>query len=387
MFQKIENNLKARLWNRKALKNIASFQRELSVIVSQHPNQEIIIFPPGLGWQGTMFQRPQHLAQALADQGLVVFYSESETSNQLEGFKLLKENLYLCHVPLKTFEILVQPYVISMTWNYHYAAQFPSSRLIYDYVDHLQAFSGNQQRLAHHHNLLLESAEIVLATSTKLCEQVKSVRPDVIHCPNGVDYDHFSISKNDHESPPIDITQLLHSRSPIIGYIGALARWVDYDLIEKVAKERSNINFLLIGPDHDRTLPRRMLDIPNLIWLGSKTYDDIPAYLQYFDVAMIPFKVNELTHAVSPLKLFEYMAAGKPVIVSPMEESLRYPGVLVANDPQEFSKRLDQALELKSDRDYLKIIQQVAKENTWEVRARQIMRAINDYADSRGNQV
>jgi glycosyltransferase involved in cell wall biosynthesis len=92
--------------------------------------------------------------------------------------------------------------------------------------------------------------------------------------------------------------------------------------------------------------------------------------------------VNDLTHAVSPLKLFEYMAAGKPVVITPMEESMRYPGVLVAQDSQEFSARIDEALELRADQDYLQTIQKVANENTWQVRAQQIKQALVDESNS-----
>lgn len=378
MLQKIKNNLQASLWRRGARKDIPKFQRELSDIGTQDPARKILIFPPGLAWHESVFQRPQHLAQALSDQGYLVFYIEPETSKQLDGFNQLTKNLFLCHVPLKTFEILLHPYVMSMTWNYQFAAQIPHARLIYDYVDHLRVFSGNQQRLAQHHTHLLQSAEFVLATSSPLLEQVQSIRPDTILCPNGVDYDHFMISNNDHEEPPTDIAPLLLSRSPIIGYSGALARWFDYDLLEVTARQRPDLNFLLIGPDHDQTLPPRLLNIPNLTWLGSKSYQILPAYLRYFDVAVIPFRVDELTHAASPLKLFEYMAAGKPVIVTAMQESMRFPGVLVAQDRQEFSNRLDEALELRSDDDYLQTIQQVAKENTWEARARQIKQVLDE---------
>lgn len=382
MFKKIKSNLQVRLWRWDTRKEIPKFQRDLSEIIMQASTSKIIIFPPGLAWQDSVVQRPQHIANALSDLGILVFYVEPENSNKFAGFKQLTENFILCHVPLQTFNILQYPFVITMTWNYQYALQIPQARLIYDYVDHLHAFSGNPQKLANQHNLLLKSAVIVLATSNKLFEQVKSIRSDVVLCPNGVDYDHFSNSVSDHLEPPTDILPLLLSKSPIIGYIGALARWVDYDLIGNVAEERPEINFLLIGPDYENSLPRWLLKIPNIFWLGSKSYNIIPLYLKYIDVAMIPFQVNELTHAVSPLKLFEYMAADKPVIVTPMEGSMHYPGVLVAEDPNEFSKQINKALELKTNTDYIRSIRKVAGENTWEVRANQIMQAIDEYMSS-----
>jgi glycosyltransferase involved in cell wall biosynthesis len=382
MITKIKSNLQARLWRWDTRKDIPGFQRDLSEIIAQSPESKIIIFPPGLAWRDSVVQRPQHIAKSLSDLGNLIIYIEPETSNNFVGFKQLRENFILCHVPLGTFNILQNPFVITMTWNYQYALQIPQARLIYDYVDHLHAFSGNPRKLVNQHNLLLKSAIIVLATSKSLYEQVKSIRPDVILCPNGVDYEHFTNSVSDHLEPPLDIVPLLQSNTPIVGYIGALARWVDYDLIGNVAEERPEINFLLIGPDHDNSLPRWLIRIPNVFWLGSKSYDIIPIYLKYFDVAMIPFQVNELTHAVSPLKLFEFMAAGKPVIITPMEGSMYYPGVMVADDPKEFAKQINIALELRSNTDYIRSIRKVAGENTWEVRANQIMQAIDEYNSS-----
>ena len=376
MWQKIKNNLRARWWKRGMRNNIPDFQRELADIISQHPDQKIIIFPPGLEWLETKLQRPQHMAQALANQGILVFYVIPETSNQFDGFAIQAENLFLCHVPLEIFEIIVDPYVLTMTWNYHFAQQISDAGIIYDYVDHLETFSGSQRKLEQFHNHLIQHAEIILATSKPLLQEVQTYRPDAILCPNGVDYDHFATQENARVNPPTDIAPLLREGDPIIGYSGALARWVDYDLLEATAHNRPDLHFLLIGADFDHTLPAKLLELPNLTWLKTKPYNDLPDYVQNFDVAIIPFCVNDLTHAISPLKLFEYMAAGKPVVITPMEESMRYPGVLVAQNPREFSKRLDEALELRADHDYLQTIQKVAHENTWNVRAQQIKQAL-----------
>jgi glycosyltransferase involved in cell wall biosynthesis len=382
MLKKVENNLQARYWRWDTRKEIPKYQRELIEIAAQVPTSKIFIFPPGLSWRDSMIQRPQHIAKALSDSGNLVFYVEPETSKDFEGFNQLTDNFILCHVPMQTFDVFHNPFVMTMTWNYPFTLQIPQARLIYDFLDHLQVFSGNQRKLSKQHNLLLKSAAIVLATSPELYEQVKLVRPDVVLCPNAVDYDHFSVSDSDYLEPPADISPLLLSNSPIIGYIGALARWIDFELIEEVAKLRPGINFLLIGPDHENALPPRLLRNPNIFWIGSKSYNDIPIYLIYVDAAIIPFLVNEMTHAVSPLKLFEYMAAGKPVIVTPMKGSKDYPGVLCAKTSQEFSSRIDEALQLKSNNDYIRKIRKVASENTWEVRVNQIMRVVEEYMGS-----
>jgi hypothetical protein len=225
----------------------------------------------------------------------------------------------------------------------------------------------------------VNNALLVLTTAEKLFHATRMSRPDAILCPNGVDYTHFALTREkDVETPPDDLIPIVQRGNPIVGYYGALAEWFDYELVKKLARLREDISIVIIGPDYDGTMPPSFLDLPNLDWLGVKSYEKLTAYLAYFDVAMIPFLLNEITHATSPLKLFEYMAGGKPVIVTPMQESMRYDGVLVADTPIAFSKCIDQALQLRSDSNYLQRIDQLAKMNTWQTRAEQILSALGE---------
>ena len=114
---------------------------------------------------------------------------------------------------------------------------------------------------------------------------------------------------------------ILAKGKPIAGYYGALARWFDYELLRETARLRPDWSFVLIGPDHDGSLARSKLDrLPNVHWLGPRPYLALPGYLHRFDVATIPFAINDITLATSPLKLYEYFAAGRPVISTPMPE-------------------------------------------------------------------
>lgn len=356
---------------------VSPLQSQLQEIIRQYPcTDRIFVFPPSLDWQTQLFQRPQQLALALAQQGALVFYVQPESSTSGEPFSLLHEHIYLCHVPVETFEVLANPLTYLLTWNRAYGSAFDSPRIIYDFVDEIEVFEGNRKQMLHDHEKLIQESELVLTTAVRLYHQVLAQREDVILCPNGVNYDHFASRKSEHVQPPSDLAPILEAGKPVIGYYGALAIWFDYELIFEAAKHRADLSFVLIGPDYDGTLPPKLLDLANVNWLGVKSYSDLPNYLRFFDVATIPFRLNSITHATSPLKLFEYLAAGKPTVITAMEESMRYPGVLAAKDMEEFVQMLDQGLMLRHDQDYLSLIDKVARENTWDNRAKQILAAL-----------
>lgn len=345
---------------------------------AEHDDKAIIIFPPSLDWNVQLFQRPQQLALALAKQGALVFYIQPKYDRTQPPFQPITERLYLCHVHVDTFQNLSHPLIYLLTWNSVYASRFKHPRILYDYVDDINAFYGDQRKIHKGHQYLLKNAAYVLATARRLFEEVSAQRPDAIFSPNGVVYEHFArAARKEYLSPPTDLQRVLDKGQPIIGYYGALARWFDYPLMKRLAQLKSEYQFVLIGPDYDGTL--ELAGIPreaNIHWLGVKPYDELPHYLQYFDVATIPFIVNDITHATSPLKLFEYMAAEKPIVITPMQESMHYPGVLVGENADQFSAQLDLALKMREDQAYLSLLRETACENTWEHRADEILAAV-----------
>ena len=338
------------------------------------------MFPPGLDWKTQLFQRPQQLATALARQGALVFYMEPRSSSRGHGLHKEEDRLYLCKVPASVFSDLVNATYYILTWNRDQLENFKPSRLIYDFVDDLRVFhTEDSKRLEKEHGRLLKRATHVLVTAQLLYEQVQRDRPDALLCPNGVDYDHFARAQNTSKrAVPEDMELVLESGMPIVGYYGALAQWFDYSLVRSVAAARQDLSFLLIGPDYDGSFKRSgLIHLPNVHWLGAKPYEDLPSYLRHFDVGIIPFKLNPITHAISPLKLFEYMAGGKPVVATPMRESMGYQGIIAAEGAERFSDGLDRGLEAARDSDYLALIDRVARQNTWEKRAEQILDALS----------
>jgi glycosyltransferase involved in cell wall biosynthesis len=363
------------LYNQKSL---APLQASLEKLLQQHVDAErTLIFPPSLDWNTQLFQRPQQLAIALARQGALVLYTQPKTSTDLRKFQRVENRLYLCSIPVETYWQLEKPTIYLLTWNRQYLRAFNSPKIIYDFVDEIETFYGDYPQMYRDHQKMVRNAELVLTTAQRLYKQVETLRPDALLCPNGVDYDLLVTAHQERQFPPQDLEPILQYRRPIVGYYGALARWFDYDLLRNLAKMRPDLSFVLLGPDYDNSLiPSGILKTENIHWLGVKPYSQIPDYLHYFDVAIIPFQVNKITHSTSPLKLFEYMAGGKPVVITPMQESLRYPGILVAQDVADFASKIDQAMQLKNDPQYLSLIDQVARQNTWDIRARQILDAL-----------
>lgn len=354
----------------------ADFVPEIRSVLARHPGAApVVVFAPSVEWDIPLFQRPQHLADALSRCGALVFYVEPEHSIRPVGVEAQGERLYVANVPVEAFGFLGRPIVFTLCWNRHRLQAFGSPRIVYDHIDALEVFPFPQEKLRADHAALLESAELVLATARSLHEEVRATRPDSLYCPNGVDYDHFAAPRSRADvTPPRELLPILSLGRPIAGYYGALADWFDYDLIRGVARVCPGWSFVLIGPDHDGSLPSsRLLAEDNVVWLGPRPYAELPRYLRFFDVAAIPFRLNRITHATSPLKLFEYMAAGRPVVATPMREIAAYDGVLAAEDVDGFAACLGEALSLGADPAYRARLDRVARENTWRARVELIL--------------
>ena len=350
-------------------------QQHLSAIVTQHRAAEPLIFAPSVRWNVPLFQRPHQLALALARLGRLVFFCEPPYSDSHpRGFHAITSNLYVANVPLDVFQVVDSPVIFVLAYNAGTAECLSRARRVYEYIDELDILPGDPAVLKQHHTRLLRSATVVLATANRLWQQIRSIRPDAQLCPNGVDYDFIQHAMQEVDEPPPDLAPVLSPSRPVIGYYGALANWFDYELLLQAAGQRPGYVFVLIGPNYDGSLKRAGLgQATNIHWLGPRPYTKLPHYLKYFSAAMIPFRLNPITHATSPLKLFEYMAGGKPVVTTGMQESMRLPGVIVSRPTDSFAHKLDQALEMRHDVAYLACIDQVARQNTWEIRAQQIL--------------
>lgn len=360
---------------------MAHYQRELAELLATHTDRRgLIIFAPSANWNTPLFQRPHQMALALAEMGYLVLYCVFiDSPDEVETFRELQPNLVLCRAPAQLFRGLDEAVMVSYAHNYPWVKRAQPKRIIYELIDQFEIWPDFPIALLRsYHRQLLARATVVAGTATDLMAELTPSRPDAILCPNGVDYAHFAPVRDAADLPvPDDLRAIVATGKPIIGYYGALAEWFDYPLLAQVARALPEYEFALIGPEYSLKLDETAIfGVENIHWIDAKPYAALPAYLRCFSVATIPFVVNDAINAVSPLKLFEYMAGGKPIVTSDLVECRKYPVVLRATTPDEWVARLREALALSHDSDYLARLDATARENTWQARARQLAAAL-----------
>lgn len=343
--------------------------------ILEQPAAGEVIFPPSLPWRTLLFQRPHQMARAFAQAGWRVWFMSYDTQDtDGAGVQEVEPNLHVLSLPFRAYQPLFarlpNPVVVAYTYHHPFLKLFPRARLVYELVDHLDVFTDEQPLalLRRWHDDLLRRAAVVTATADGLMDELRSVRPDALLCPNGVDYSHFANA--DTSVPPA----ALALTEPVIGYYGNLdPRVIDFDLIRESALALPECAFVVIGPDASGGLTNMP---PNVHRLGAKPYAELPRYLAQFAVATIPFHVNSVTSAVSPVKLFEYMAGGRPIVTTDLRECRKYPVTLVSADRAAYIANLRRALDLRHDAAFRAKLQATALENTWGARAAQIIQAL-----------
>lgn len=356
------------------LKNRSRHAQALREIVQDFPDARgLIVFRPIVDWNIPLFQRPQQLAKAFAKKGFLVFYCSPnwKYDDYDSGFTAISDYLYIYHGDHKVFNLL-DDYLVFLNWNIDGALKpFKKAKMIYDYIDRIDLLSVYSARVQADHIALIRDADVVSVTADDLFKEVKEIRNDIILCPNAADVEHFRIEKPE---IPEDIRSIVAEKKPIIGYYGSLARWFDYELLKYAAAQRPGYNFLIVGYDYDGSIYKAGIDgFANILRTGPVHYSTLQNYLYYFDVATIPFKVDKITAATSPVKLFEYAAAGKPIVTTAMKECMKYGEVLVGGTYEEFLANIDKALTMRNDETYLRKLEAFAESNSWDVRVAQFV--------------
>lgn len=370
------------------------------------PKPDIICFPI-INWDH-LYQRPQQILTRLAAVGHRVFYlsyrfldAENETFQlhplvpgvtevrlrspapidvhadgiigdveedvfaALLDFKAavgLGETICVVHLPAWT------PLVLRLKADF-------GCRIIVDCLDELSGFRNIGTRILDLERTLVAAADRVIVSSHKLAERHTAHDPLLV--PNATDYDRFATAKVTARASK-RAARRLGLMPPVLGYYGSISYWFDFDLVASAAAARPHWHFLLIGR-FDVEVPAELGALPNVHLFGEVPYEELPAHLATFDVCLIPFLLDDLTNATNPVKFFEYLSAGKPVVASRMPELKPFAAeCFLYEGVHEFLDQVEHAILAGEDPAQVDARQAVARANTWDMRVDTLRSALDD---------
>jgi glycosyltransferase involved in cell wall biosynthesis len=325
-----------------------------------------------------VFQRPQQLMSRFAEDMIVVFWEEPiEIAKRSPAFLKVRSaedfpnvRIVTPHLPEgmsgerseASLKRLLDAYCAGLSrpivaWYYTpmmlpFSRELDSSLTVFDSMDELSAFKFAPPNLLELEQELIDRADLVFTGGSSLFEAKKD-RHDSVHLfPSSVDRRHFEKARQALAEPD-DQAAIPHPR---LGFYGVIDERFDTELLDSIAQMRPDWSFVMVGPVvkiSDEDLPRR----PNIHYLGSKKYEELPAYLSGWDVALMPFAMNPSTQFISPTKTPEYLAGGKPVVSTPVKDVVRHyghlEGVGIAGDATSFVAKCEHMLDLAPDGDWL----------------------------------
>ncbi len=368
---------------------------DLKVKSIEHNNLRNIVVLPNIPWN-YRWQRPQQISSRLANLGYCIFYISPITQeesfltkisenifevhlatrtrgNALRDFHLDKENSQDFIESLKKIlkEFNVSEYLLFTlhpVWKDVAPALDPMKR-VYDLMDLYSGFPEAREDLIVGEEKLIKDSDIVLSTAESLFKYAKEINGNVHLVRNGVDSEKFSkLEKN-------GVLEGIRDK-PIIGYFGAITDWVDFGLLEYVIKDNLDKNFVFLGSVNSKGV-RNLYKFKNVFFLGEVEHDDLTGYLAYFDVCLIPFVLNDLIKSTNPVKFYEYIASGKPVVTVNLPELEQYSDICyLSEDKKDFSRNIFKALHEYNEEIVGKRIE-TAKENSWDKRVEDLIQCVD----------
>ena len=335
-----------------------------------------------------VYQRPQHILSRFTNQYRVFYIQEFDSHPDEDGFTTHMSNENVCvitphlnhhqhdnHIERKraviNYIFEIQNIASYIFWYYTpmsllFSNHLQPTLIVYDCMDELSAFKFADPLLKGAEKMLLETADIVFTGGNCLYEAKKNQHHNIHAFASSIDKDHFSIARNSSDDN-VDQRDIPHPR---LGFFGVIDERFDIDLIEQVAILKPDWHFVLIGPIvkiDEAILPRKH----NIHYLGSKTYKQLPGYLSGWDIALIPFAINESTRYISPTKTPEYLAAGKPVISTAITDVVNPYGkkqlVHIVDNASQLVEKAIIELNNKNKESWLAKVDEHLVTNSWDV--------------------
>lgn len=335
-----------------------------------------------------VYQRPQHLLSRFANYTRVFFIEEPifhDAEDKLHINEAMK-NVFVVvphfkhgcdeqQVIAKQKDMLtnlVSVMEISNYFSWYYTPMalpftdhLEPKMVVYDCMDELSAFKFAPVALKENEKILLQKADVVFTGGYSIYEAKKNAHHSIYPFPSSIDKEHFAAARTI-TNDPVDQENIPHPR---FGFYGVIDERFDIDMIAGAAAARPDWQFVLIGPVvkiDPETLPK----FSNIHYLGGKSYKELPEYLAGWDVAIIPFAMNESTRYISPTKTPEYLAAGKPVISTPIRDVVSPYGdnklVHIASDAKQFVRQGEAILKRKNARRWLNKVDAFLDGNSWD---------------------
>jgi glycosyltransferase involved in cell wall biosynthesis len=335
-----------------------------------------------------VYQRPQHLLWRCAQQRRVFFVEEpvfgevDHASLELhlrDGVTVVVPRLPAAEQPHAEKHVerllsgLLRDQQISsyVSWYYTpmaigFTAHLRPLAVVYDCMDELSLFKFAPPILKGREAELLRRSDLVFTGGQSLFEAKREQHRNAHLFPSSIDHAHFAKARQPRLVDPSDQRLIPHPR---LGYCGVLDERLDLELIRDVAAARPDWHLVMLGPVVK--IAREDLPVlPNIHYLGPKAYRELPEYMAGWDVALLPFALNEATRFISPTKTPEYLAAGKPVVSTPVRDVVRSYGeaglVRIAADSSQFVSAIEAAL-AGNQRDWLASVDRHLAGNSWDM--------------------
>ena len=356
-----------------------------------------------------VYQRPQHLMSRFAKH-FRVFFVEEPVFDTEKGFldnTLSTEGVWVIvpHLPDGLNETAIHELTENLLhefFNYFHVKEylfwyytpmalpitqsFQPALVVYDCMDELSAFKNAPPTMKIMEEELMEKADLVFTGGQSLYEAKRELHPCIFPFPSSIDKKHFGKTRTI-LLDPIDQFSIPHPR---IGFFGVVDERMDMGLLDMIARRKPKWNFIIIGPIV-KIDPQILPVHPNIYYLGARQYEDLPNYLAGWDVAMMPFAINESTRYISPTKTLEYLAGGKPIVSTAILDVVIPYGekglVYIARNPEEFIRGVEEELSLEDRERWQKAVDAFLAETSWDTTVEKMLYLINTKLESKQHNI